>query len=74
MKQDYDQFCSLCEFSEALLDGEYYICKKKGVVGALDTCRAFCFDPLKVKVSVRKIPKFHPIPPILKEETKKETK
>lgn len=73
-KRDYDKICSQCEFSEKLVDGEFYICKKKGVVEALDHCGAFCFDPMKLRVSVRKIPKFEPIPSVFGEDVKKEAK
>ena len=59
-KQDWEESCSLCEYSQEIFGGDYFICKKKGVVEPNGCCRAFCFDPLKIKVSVRKIPKFTP--------------
>lgn len=64
-RNDLERSCSLCEYSEEIFGGDYYICKKKGVVDPCDLCRAFCFDPLKIKVSVRKIPKFTPLNEIM---------
>ncbi len=60
-KQDFEENCSLCEYSQEIFCGDYYMCKKKGVVEPCGRCRSFCFDPLKIKVSVRKIPKFTPL-------------
>ena len=57
-RMDLEENCALCEHSQEILDGDYCICKKKGVMEPGGTCKAFCFDPLKIKVSVRKIPKF----------------
>lgn len=59
---DIEKSCSVCEHSEEIFGGEYCICKKKGVVLPTDACSSFFFDPLKVKVSVQRIPKFTPIP------------
>ena len=58
---ELEKSCSLCEYSEEIFGGDYFICKKKGIMESCDLCGAFCFDPLKIKVSVRKIPKFQPI-------------
>ena len=60
-KKDFERSCVLCEHGREIFDGEYCICKKKGVVSPTGVCSKFCFDPLKVKVSVRKIPKFQPL-------------
>ena len=59
-KYDFEENCSHCEYSQEIFDGEYYICKKKGVMVPEGICKSFCFDPLKIKVSVRKIPQFAP--------------
>ena len=59
-KYDFEENCSHCEYSQEIFDGEYYICKKKGVMDPNGICKSFCFDPLKIKVSVRKIPQFTP--------------
>ncbi len=61
-KINYEETCVLCEHGQEIFDGEYCICKKKGVVSPNDHCSHFCFDPLKMKVSVRKIPEFRPMP------------
>jgi len=53
-----EQICALCEYSEDIFQGEYCICKKKGVVNPSDSCSRFQLNPLKIKVQVRKIPKF----------------
>lgn len=60
-KNDFEQNCAHCEHGEELFGGDFCICKKKGVVDPAGKCRKFIFDPLKVKVSVQKIPTFHPI-------------
>ena len=57
-RTDLEETCALCEHSEEIFGGDYYICKKKGIMEPGGRCKAFCFDPLKIKVSVRKIPKF----------------
>lgn len=61
MKKINDQecVCALCEYGQEIFDGEYCICKIKGVTSPTAHCRRFCFDPLKMKVCVRKIPEFH---------------
>lgn len=64
-KKDFERSCALCEHGCEVYDGDWCICKKKGVVSPTDHCSKFCFDPLKIKVSIRKIPKFQP-PPELK--------
>lgn len=73
-KQNFEKCCSLCEHSEEIFGGEYFICKKKGIVEPDGLCSAFCFDPLMIKVSVRKIPEFKPIPVTVPDNEKKETK
>ena len=72
--QDYEEGCYLCEHSQEIFGGDYYICKKKGVVDPNGLCNAFCFDPLMIKVSVRKIPEFKPIPFQMPNNEEKETK
>ena len=59
-KKDFESSCSLCEHSEEIFGGDYFICKKKGIMDPSGVCSSFCFDPLKIKVSVKKIPKFTP--------------
>ncbi len=66
-KRDFDRSCSLCEHGQEIFNGEYCICKKKGVVDPGGVCSRFVFDPLKIKVSVRKIPEFCPIPSVFPE-------
>lgn len=63
MKQikNFEENCSVCEYAQEIFGGEYCICKKKGIVPPHGICRKFCFDPLRVKVSVRKAPEFRPI-------------
>ena len=61
-KSEMERSCALCEHGEEIFEGEYCICKKKGVMSPTDSCSRFQFDPLKIKVSVRKIPQFHPLP------------
>ncbi len=73
-KQNFERSCSLCENSEEIFGGEYFICKKRGIVEPDGLCSAFCFDPLMIKVSVRKIPEFKPIPVNIANDEKKETK
>lgn len=58
--QEFECSCSLCEHSEELFGGDYFICKKKGIMDPNACCSSFCFDPLKIKVSVKKIPTFTP--------------
>ena len=70
-QSNYDACCALCEHSEDIFQGDYCICKKKGVTEPNQRCRAFCFDPLKIKVSVRKLPKFQPIPNLFSSDEKK---
>ncbi len=60
-KLELEESCSHCEYSQEIFDGDYYICKKKGVMDPNGLCNSFCFDPLKIKVSVRKIPNFIPL-------------
>ncbi len=43
---DIRKICALCENSVPV-DEETVLCRKKGPVGALDTCRRFKYDPLK---------------------------
>ena len=57
-KYDYERACVLCEYGQEISQGEYCICKKKGIVLPGDSCSRFQFDPLKIKVSVSKIPEF----------------
>ena len=69
--QDYEEGCYLCEHSQEIFGGDYYICKKKGVVDPNGLCNAFCFDPLKIKVSVRKIPSITPLADMMSVTTEK---
>ena len=65
-KNEMDRSCALCEHGEEVFEGEYCICKKKGIMSPSDSCSHFQFDPLKIKVSVRKIPQFTLPPDFLK--------
>ncbi|MBQ9941126.1 MAG: hypothetical protein IJO74_06270 [Clostridia bacterium] len=58
MKKDtrFDCCCYLCEYSTKVLDGEHYLCKKKGIVSPEFVCKSFIFDPLKKDISVRIVP------------------
>jgi len=61
-KFQYEKNCAHCENGQPIFNKEYCICSKKGVTDPGDVCSGFVFDPLKVQVSVRRIPKFTPIP------------
>ena len=65
-KNKVERSCALCEHGEEIFCGEWCICKKKGVTSPTDSCSRFQFDPLKVKISVRKIPQFQLPPDCLK--------
>jgi len=65
-KAQYEKSCVQCEHSQEIFDGEFCICKKKGVVSPHFACKKFCFDPLKIKVSVPTLPQFHPLTDFLK--------
>lgn len=60
-KPNWDECCSQCELATEIMQGEYFVCRKKGVVEPGEVCRHFTFDPLKMKVSVSKIPSFIPL-------------
>ena len=57
-KKNWERACALCESGHKIESGEYCICNKKGVVSPDFCCRKFRFDPLKIEVSVPKIPTF----------------
>ena len=59
-KKKWEKSCVLCEHGQEILEGEYCICTKKGVMEPGASCSRFRFDPLKIKVSVQKLPEFHP--------------
>ena len=52
---DIAKKCAFCEFASQTLDEEKMICKKKGVVHAYYSCRAFRYDLMK------RIPKRLPV-------------
>ncbi|MBR3836552.1 MAG: hypothetical protein IKJ74_00260 [Clostridia bacterium] len=60
-KRELERSCILCENGQEIYEGEYCICKIKGVMSPDGSCRHFQFDPLKLKVSVQKLPEFHPV-------------
>ncbi len=66
-KNTFEENCAVCEYAQEIFGGEYCICKKKGIVLPHEKCRKFCFDPLRVKMSVRKAPEFPSIPNFLNE-------
>lgn len=47
--EEYDiaKKCAFCEHASKTLDTEKMICKKKGIVHAEYTCRAFRYDLMK---------------------------
>ncbi|MBR2615088.1 MAG: hypothetical protein IKC69_00205 [Clostridia bacterium] len=59
-KRKLERACALCEYGREIQEGEYCICEKKGVVDPTSHCSKFRFDPLKIKVSVKKLPEFCP--------------
>lgn len=60
-RTDFENDCEMCEYSQEIMNGEYLLCSKKGIVEFGEGCSRFQFDPLKIKVSVRKLPEFRPI-------------
>lgn len=67
-KFDFETNCAHCEYGQEIFDGDFCICRKKGVVDPGGKCSKFVFDPLKVKVSVRKIPQFQPTPDLFEKK------
>ncbi len=65
-KDNLERACVLCEHGQEIMEGNYCICNKKGIVDPNGSCSKFQFDPLKIKVSVRKIPEFHPMTDLAK--------
>ncbi len=59
MNEDFEKVCALCEYSHKISGGEYFVCRKKGVVPPDHVCRKFTFDPLKMEVSPQRL---HPPP------------
>lgn len=57
-KDNWERACVLCESSRKIEGGEYCVCTKKGVVSPDFCCRKFRFDPLKMEVTVQKLPSF----------------
>lgn len=68
MKRDPEAQCDLCEYAEPINEGTACICRIKGVVAPDDACRRFCFDPLKLKVSVPKLPDFSALAGLAKKD------
>ena len=58
MKKSDEAQCNLCEYAQEIECGEKCICRIRGVVLPDDVCRRFRFDPLKIKVSIPKMPAF----------------
>ena len=56
-----ERACALCEYGQEICEGNFCICRKKGVVPPDGVCRHFQFDPLKIKVTARKLPEFRPL-------------
>lgn len=61
MKYKGEAQCDLCENAQCIEEGTLCICKIRGIVSPDDMCRKFVFDPLKLKVSVPKLPSFSPL-------------
>lgn len=55
----YDHCCYCCEYSSPILDGQSFLCKKKGVVLPDFACSSFIYDPLKKEVSVKLVMQQH---------------
>ena len=54
---DISKKCAFCEFASKTLDESKMICKKKGVVHADYSCRAFRYDLMKrVPKRIPKLP------------------
>ena len=45
--KELECICRYCENASCLQTESQMLCKKKGVVNAVYTCRAFRYDPLK---------------------------
>ena len=47
--EEYDiaKKCAFCEYASPTLDTERMICRKKGIVSAEFSCRAFSYDLMK---------------------------
>ena len=44
---NFDRICAFCENSSGIYDEDSMVCKKKGVVSKIYSCRKFVYDPLK---------------------------
>lgn len=44
---NYDPICAFCENASGIYDEDSMICKTKGIVSKLYSCRKFVYDPLK---------------------------
>ena len=44
---NFDSTCAFCENASGIYDEDSMICKTKGVVSKLYSCRKFIYDPLK---------------------------
>ena len=56
IQEESERVCALCEYSHKISGGEYFVCRKKGVVPPDHVCRKFTFDPLKMEVSPVRMP------------------
>ena len=58
---ELEKLCKFCERASSLNDPDRMLCRKKGIVNAGYSCRAFAYDPLKRdpgKRPVAEIPAF----------------
>lgn len=49
-KEELERNCRTCENAEYLVDKDYVLCKKKGIISAGEVCGKFIYDALKHEV------------------------
>lgn len=54
---DIEKYCIFCEHAVPLVNQDFVLCQKKGVVSSLHKCRKFEYDPLKRKPASHIAPK-----------------
>ncbi|MBP5288368.1 MAG: hypothetical protein J6Z79_00660 [Clostridia bacterium] len=68
MRKSPDAQCDLCEYAQPINEGESCVCKLRGIVSPDDACGKFRFDPLKMKVSLPKLPDFSALANLAKKD------
>ena len=53
MNEKFDRICALCEYSHKISGGEYFVCRKKGVVAPDNVCRKFTLVSKSVQLSAK---------------------